>query len=204
MTALYSVMHLLVDGVCALAMFGVYCASDKGYFYLLLYNFCAFALQMPFGLLLDFLTAGRREGQPHLASITAGAGVLCTLAGALTHPAVLGIGNALFHVGGGLGTIREDDTKGWRGAGLGVFVAPGALGLFLGAQIARGGNWAAWFPWVGVVMIFLCAAAVLAQRRTGETRIDERIAGEERIEKTRTGERMIDEGRVRERESTVC
>ena len=40
----------------------------------------------------------------------------------------------------GVGTIREDDREGWQGRGLGVFVAPGALGLYLGTVLGRGGS----------------------------------------------------------------
>lgn len=140
MTALYSVLHLLVDGICALAMFGKFIPLKEGYYYILLYNFCAFALQMPFGAALDILCekGGKNgKGKPDPAFSTAVAGVLCTIVGAFTHPLVLGVGNALFHVGGGVGTIREDHAAGSRGARLGVFVAPGALGLYLGSLIVE-------------------------------------------------------------------
>lgn len=158
MTFFYSVLHLLVDGVCALAMFGSFLGRDNGFFYILVYDFCAFALQMPFGVVLDALQERERNRLPDFACLMAVGGVLCTLAGAVTHPAVLGIGNALFHVGGGVGTIREDRARGWRGRGLGVFVAPGALGLFLGAQIAEKGAWQVWTVGTGVLMALLCIA----------------------------------------------
>lgn len=139
MTVLYSILHLLVDGLCAIAMFGRYIPQKDGYFYILLYNFCAFALQMPFGVFLDALNLRGGKGKVRkqdFAFLTAAAGVLCTVAGAVIHPVLLGIGNALFHVGGGLGTIREDRAGHWSGRGLGVFVAPGAVGLYLGNLIA--------------------------------------------------------------------
>lgn len=59
-------------------------------------------------------------------------GVILTGAGVFTHPAILGLGNALFHVGAGLDVICEDFAKGHEGRSLGVFVAPGAVGLYLG------------------------------------------------------------------------
>lgn len=155
MTALYSILHLLVDGLCAIAMFGRFISCEDGYFYILLYNFCAFALQMPFGVMLDAMN-GRSGGRKlDFAFLTAAAGVLCTIAGAVTHPVLLGIGNALFHVGGGVGTIREDHARHWRGRGLGVFVAPGALGLYLGNLIAAGNRPGAQFP--GAVEALLAA-----------------------------------------------
>ncbi len=141
MTAVYSMLHMLVDGICALTMFGHFVDSEKGYFYFLIYNFCAFALQMPLGVLQDALNLWYKDRKKEFSYCFAVAGVGLTLLGALLHPAVLGIGNALFHVGGGVGTIREDKAKGWKGRGLGVFVAPGALGLYLGRMLAGNGAW---------------------------------------------------------------
>lgn len=168
MTALYTILHMLVDGLCALAMFGTFLHREEGYFYILLYNFCAFALQMPFGVLLDMVNTqidggeGKRGMDP--AFLTAAAGVCCTIAGAVTHPVLLGIGNALFHVGGGVGTIREDRARAWRGRGLGVFVAPGALGLYLGTWIAKEELLIAWYPWVSILTVLLCLAGFRLQR----------------------------------------
>lgn len=198
----YSVLHLLVDGACALAMFGRFITEDNGYLYILLYNFCAFALQMPMGVVLDALDADRSEGWDY-ALATAALGVFCTILGAVTHPVILGIGNALFHIGGGVGVTKADraerstvssssasflpagssqdidsatvflpmDTslsKGllpeeplpgkWYGQGLGIFVAPGAAGLYLGTLAAKNGVWETGFLCVSVIMILICAA----------------------------------------------
>lgn len=123
MTGLYAVLHFLVDGVCAWAMLG-HLAGDPGG--VLLYNFCAFALQLPLGAVLDRLEDRR------MPLCFAAAGCCLTLAGTLLHPAVLGLGNALFHVGGGVDVIRD----GGKCRRLGLFVAPGALGLYLGGRMA--------------------------------------------------------------------
>lgn len=129
-TICYSLLHFLVDLCCAYAMFRFFGEGSGGYANVLLYNFCAFALQMPLGALLD----GQKRGSA--PRIWAAMGVICTALGSLLHPALLGLGNALFHVGGGVGVIREDSGRGWKGRALGVFVAPGALGLYLGGQMA--------------------------------------------------------------------
>lgn len=167
-------LHFLVDGVCAAAMFGDYMLKRDGNLSILLYNFCAFALQMPFGIVLDALNAKqekriseaalqhavseKKKRDPNL--LTAVAGVLCTVAGALTHPVLLGIGNALFHVGGGVGTIcdgrvieesrieegrkensrKEDSERKRLLMRLGIFVAPGAVGLYFGMLLAKTGS----------------------------------------------------------------
>ena len=131
-TALYSALHFLVDFACAHAMFRIFTGGADGYANILLYNFCAFALQMPLGTLLDSLS-GRWKRLP---AVFAALGVGLTILGSFTHPIILGLGNALFHVGGGVGTIREDNARGWKGRALGIFVAPGALGLFLGTKLS--------------------------------------------------------------------
>ena len=123
MTMLYAVLHFLVDGVCAWAMLGRLGGGMEAF---LLYNFCAFALQLPLGAVLD------RLGGRKMPLLFAGAGCVLTLVGAWVHPAVLGLGNALFHVGGGVDVIRD----GGKCEKLGIFVAPGAMGLYLGGLLA--------------------------------------------------------------------
>lgn len=140
-TTIYSILHFFVDGICALAMFGWFVTRSNSYWYFLAYNFCAFALQMPFGAFLDMLimnySSQKKNAHMIYPYLFATIGVLFTIWGAVLHPILLGIGNALFHVGGGVGVIYEDHANDWSGKALGVFVAPGALGLFLGTQIAK-------------------------------------------------------------------
>lgn len=136
-TTVYSILHMFVDGICAFAMFGHFVTDSSGYEFFLIYNFCAFALQMPLGAMLDYLYMQRKANAGRIFALL---GVTLTVLGAWIHPVVLGIGNALFHIGAGVCVIREDDANGWQGQALGVFVAPGALGLFLGTQLSKGMN----------------------------------------------------------------
>ena len=140
MTGLYALLHFLVDGICAWAMLGRLKGDFSG---ILVYNFCAFALQFPLGAVLD-----RLEGRKAPLFFAAG-GCALTILGALTHPAVLGLGNAAFHVGGGVDVIRD----GGRCERLGLFVAPGAMGLYLGGLMAGKMPWLL-FP-VGILMALL-------------------------------------------------
>lgn len=152
-TAVFSVMHFLVDGVCAFAIF--FGAPDMAVSHLglLIYNLCAFALQFPIGAFLDYrlLKSGDSVKGTQWAAYWAVAGFVLTSLGALlllcngvsvrpgddiTGVIILGLGNALFHVGGGVGTIREDIQRDKRGSLLGIFVAPGAVGLFLGRLLS--------------------------------------------------------------------
>ncbi len=195
LTAFYSMLHFFVDGVCAAAMFGDYMLRRDGNRSILLYNFCAFALQMPFGIVLDALNvklekqvseaalqhavSEKKKRDPNL--LTAIAGVLCTIAGALTHPVLLGIGNALFHVGGGVGMICDDritEKNGIKESGkgnsdkkrkrllmrLGIFVAPGAVGLYLGMLLAKTGGRSAGLLCGSAAMLLVIAARYVRVR----------------------------------------
>lgn len=159
-TMVYALAHFLVDLICAWAMFSRFIAGENGYGNILIYNFCAFALQMPLGALLDGAAQRPVLGR---SGLWASAGIFVTVAGALTHPAVLGLGNALFHVGGGVGTIRQDHAKGWKGAGLGIFVAPGAMGLYIGTCLGKTGQWSI-LTIFAVGAIILCAMYLMRRR----------------------------------------
>lgn len=134
-TMIYSILHMFVDGICAFAMFGKFATGSSGYEYFLIYNFCAFALQMPFGAILDLYNMKGKK----VTNICAMFGIVLTTFGAFVHPVILGVGNALFHVGAGVGVIQEDNIKELNGQALGVFVAPGAWGLYLGTQLTKNG-----------------------------------------------------------------
>ena len=149
MTGLYAAVHFLVDGVCAWAMLG---RLGGGYGGLLVYNFCAFALQLPLGAVLDRL-GGRKT-----PLCFAWWGCALTVLGAWLHPAVLGLGNALFHVGGGVDVIRD----GGKCEKLGIFVAPGALGRFAGGLLAGK------MPWLTVFAGAAMAALLCFVRSPGE------------------------------------
>ncbi len=139
MIIINSVLHFIVDGICAFAMFGKY-GSDGGAAYLY-YNLCAFALQMPVGALADLVAASVSKGNEAVKKrfywIVSLLGIIFVIIGMFAGPLALGVGNAMFHVGGGLNTIIEDKNKKHGGISLGIFVAPGALGLFIGKAAAE-------------------------------------------------------------------
>ena len=129
-TLLYSTAHFFVDLCSALLIFR-YCTGGDWMITLLLYNFCAFALQLPFGILADRLD--RNAG-------VAGLGMMLTAlsflsGGHLWGVILCGCGNALFHIGGGIEILNRSVHKAIR---LGIFVAPGALGLYIGTQWGQG------------------------------------------------------------------
>lgn len=155
--ALYSLTHLAVDFTCAFLLFRLAAGAPDWALALLLYNFCAFAMQMPLGAIADRLN---RNG------VLAAAGCALTALSALL-PAPLplaiaaGLGNALFHLGGGLDTLN-DSTK--KAAALGIFVSPGALGLALGTLCGKAGFLPLALP--PLTLLVLAAAILLLCRRT--------------------------------------
>ena len=129
-TAGYAVAHWAVDFCCALLLLGSFSKDYRWMEILLLYNFSAFALQLPFGILAD------RINRNH--AVAAVGGALVALSFLLVNLPLLcavlaGCGNALFHVGGGIEILNESKKSALK---LGLFVAPGALGLFLGSQLS--------------------------------------------------------------------
>ena len=138
MLIINSILHFVIDGICAYMMFGVYGANDTSAY--LFYNFCAFALQMPFGVAADLICIRLFGADPHkkkvLYQLITIIGIILTVSGMFAGYIVLGIGNALFHVGGGLRTILDDRSNHKKGADLGIFVSPGALGLFAGRLLS--------------------------------------------------------------------
>lgn len=161
MTVIYALSHMAVDFSCAYLIYAYVTGANQWYFLLLLYNFCAFALQMPFGVLADRLD--------HNSRVAAGSclGVLAGLAlGAGGHlaaaAAAAGIGNACFHVGGGIDVLNKSEK---RAAPLGIFVAPGALGIFAGGILGKSG----YRPAVAVGLLLAASAVMicLAAGRAG-------------------------------------
>ena len=128
---IYSAGHFLVDLVC---MFLYTRHIARTALFLdgsLLYNFLAFAGQLPIGLAADRLNKNR-----FVAALGCGlVATACFMGSApLLMCATAGLGNAMFHVGGGLDTLNMSEGK---SSLLGLFVSPGAFGLFLGSLLAR-------------------------------------------------------------------
>ena len=128
---IYSLAHFCVDFGCAYFIYSRFLNPWQWTLCLVLYNFCAFAMQAPLGLLGDRFNKN---------AVYAAAGcVIVALSAFLSKYAVLaciaaGLGNALFHLGGGIDTLNECGEKCGK---LGVFVSPGAFGIFFGTKLGR-------------------------------------------------------------------
>jgi hypothetical protein len=128
----YIIGHFVVDFACAFLLYRVVQDSVLWYLCMLIYNFCAFALQMPIGLLADKWNRN---------AICAALGcILVVLAYGIGNLSVVmvvtlaGLGNALFHLGGGIDVLNESQHK---TSLLGLFVAPGAFGIYLGTLYGK-------------------------------------------------------------------
>lgn len=130
-TLAYAFAHFAVDFGCAFAMFSA-CRGSPAAF--LLYNFCAFAMQMPLGLLAD--AAGHNRCFA-LAGAAVTAGLCLAPSFGPVGAALLGLGNGAFHIGGGLDVLNLSPR---RAAPLGVFVSPGAFGIYLGTLLGKAGT----------------------------------------------------------------
>lgn len=151
---LHATAHFLVDGICAAVIFGKISVMKSGVSLgelILLYNLLAFATQGFVGILTDQLLPQLHRFH-HLVSLSALSVSLALFlpAPALPRILLLGLGNSLFHVAGGTVTLVQSEGK---AAPLGIFVAPGALGLAIGTA----------FPGVGSIMgMLLLITAALA------------------------------------------
>lgn len=134
-----SICHLLVDGVCAAVLLRDDSILQLGTA-ILLYDTFAFSTQCLTGILPDRF--GHARLFLLLSALILAAGTLLPLS-IIPQAIVMGLGNSLFHVSGGYLTLKSSHSMG----PLGVFVAPGAVGLFLGTA----------FPVLGLPFILLLA-----------------------------------------------
>ena len=173
-TFAYALCHFVVDFACVSSML---CAvsrvlGDSGQgsmevvaLSILLYDIVAFTLQLPIGIALDQLDKNSYAALLSYASV--GAGVVLSLVpiALLEWPAILllAIGNALFHSAGGLSVLNISQ----KHAGpSGIFIATGAIGVFLGTQSAQMGRFQIAFSLL--VLLFLCALITLVVQKVNK------------------------------------
>jgi len=146
--SIYGFTHALVDATCIAVIFSnLNTASDSDlYIGIILYNILAFGLQAPFGFIADKL-----KKPSEVAILGCVLTALSAIFSNYLFPAVFlaGLGNALFHVGGGI--VSLDLGKG-KATLPGIYVAPGAIGLFVGGLIGKMGYYNP-IPFVGLLCI---------------------------------------------------
>ena len=148
--SVYSITHAVVDAAGAALLFAIFflnLVELQTFIYLvILYNVLAFTLQSPFGLLID------KVRMPVYAAMT-GALLIAVSLFFIKLPliavSIAGIGNALFHVGGGIISLNLIPKKATMP---GIYVATGALGLMIGILIGKGGDFIAW-PFLVILVV---------------------------------------------------
>ena len=127
--AIYGIFHLFVDLCCAAIVYSYVGKIDLEQLItlVLLYNGVAFGLQPVIGLFAD------KTGRARNYAIT-GCAILafsfCFLKIPTAAVFIAALGNAFYHIGGGSVALK---LSGGKSLLSGLFVAPGAIGLFLGA-----------------------------------------------------------------------
>lgn len=132
MTTFFTILHFLVDGICALVIASSLVTDDinQALLVYVIYNFLAFCTQPLVGLAID-----KYKNKERLFLIIA---IVFLLLGVgfkfqyIVSAILLGIGNSFFHVSGGKYVISKTNND---IVSLGIFVATGALGLAIGTYI---------------------------------------------------------------------
>lgn len=128
----YSTAHMLVDAICVGGVLSLNTFNTMTTVQyttaIVLYNVIAFGFQPFIGFLCD-------ESRRDKAVALVGIGLVILSITAFSLPwlmvALAGSGNAMFHVGGGIASLSMTPGK---ASAPGLFVAPGALGVFLGVM----------------------------------------------------------------------
>lgn len=130
---LYTLVHLLVDCACIFFVMAIISPrigdGDTALLMLVLYNACAFALPALVGIVSDI--ADRNHLFAALGCVLVASGYLFR-AYPLAMAACIGIGNGLYHVGSGRQVLQDAPN---RYAPCGIFIAFGALGLYIGRKL---------------------------------------------------------------------
>ena len=176
--AVFSFTHFAVDLCCIFLMSAIAFPQSLGKVEwavcVLVYNFFAFAVQLPVGAFCD-LNKRPRE----LAALGCGLVSLAFLVARYTGAPVLtgvvaGIGNSCFHVGGGVDTLEQ---SGGRAARPGIFVATGAFGVYLARRLAGMEGIAGPASVFGIVLMIISAYLILSLGRSGEAAEEGRETG---------------------------
>ena len=133
----YSLIHAIVDFSCSFAISGLMMHSHKSeliFIGVVLYNFLAFALQFPIGIIADKWDNNRKVSIIGCSLVSIGVFLSLFPKGyfILIPILFLGLGNAFFHIGGGIDILNISKGKATLP---GIYVSTGALGLFLGVYL---------------------------------------------------------------------
>lgn len=154
---IYSLIHFIVDLSCAILVTNLVTQkmgqNANLFIAILIYNFFAFAMQFPIGIIADKVNKNSIYSAIGCILVAIAFGfsnygiISCTIAG---------IGNAMFHIGGGIDVLNISNKKATPS---GIFVSTGAMGIFLGSKSATIG-----FNKFYIVIFILLFSAILLFR----------------------------------------
>lgn len=128
--SLYSIIHFIIDFSCALLVINTVMPHLNGmisvFMAMIIYNFFAFVVELPIGIIADKINKNALCSAigclfVAISFVLSGLGIFACL--------IAGLGNAMFHVGGGIDVLNISDKKATLP---GIFVSTGALGVYLG------------------------------------------------------------------------
>lgn len=149
----YSAAHFIVDFSCAFIMAGMVMEKKTGAALLLVYNFCAFAMQIFIGIAADYINKN---------AVVAVIGCIFIALSCFFHDnlviavIIAGLGNAVFHIGAGV-EILNSGISSSKIFPAGMFVSTGAFGIYLGKVL--GGK--AYNQAVVIILLLVMALLVL-------------------------------------------
>lgn len=134
MLAIYSIIHFIANGISAYSMSAKY-GKDSAYAYLF-YGICAYVVPMLLGIVCDVVTSKLKiDAGPVRRRFYWGITMLGTvfvLVGMYFGLYALGVGNALVTMGSLLGCMHDDTGKRSGAKGIGIILAAGIPGLWVG------------------------------------------------------------------------
>lgn len=150
---IFAFSHFVVDMCCFFALYSGAVSSEHAALWVLLYNALAFGLQVPFGALADAIDDARPAAILGIGLVAVG---IMLMEHILISILLLGIGNALFHVGGAVTVLRHRPGDALRA---GFYVAPGALGVSAGVLSAASGGFS---QAVSILVLLICVFLIIA------------------------------------------
>ena len=169
----YGAIHALVDAATvmvvytAVARFGM--SVGDGFRLVLGYDLLAFAGQALIGLASDHLRAPMAAARAGI--VCAGCAVAMLFWNPYAAMALAGLGNALYHVGGGAMSLT---VRPGRATDPGLFVGPGAIGLATGIWMGKSGAICVW-PFLAALAASLLVTLVSGAPRISYSRQERRL-----------------------------
>jgi MFS transporter, FSR family, fosmidomycin resistance protein len=157
----YGTAHAVIDAICAGVVFSILkinvLETETFGIMVIVYNMLAFGLQTIIGYLADYLKSPRTYAL--VGCILTGTSAFIFSLFPILAIVLAGVGNALFHIGGGSICLNLTPKK---ATAPGIFVAPGAFGLAIGTILGKNGQFVAW-PFV-LVLAFVCTLMFILQK----------------------------------------